>query len=49
MQTQPAVLAYASDQLDDDRELSLGYASVYPLAMITKIVLAQVLITALLR
>jgi len=49
MQTQPAVLAYASDQLDDDRELSLGYASVYPLAMITKIVLAQLLITALLR
>ena len=49
MQTQPAVLAYAADQLDDDRELSLGYASVYPLAMITKIVLAQLLITALLR
>jgi putative transport protein len=41
MQTQPAVLAYATDQLDDERELSLAYASVYPLAMIAKIVLAQ--------
>jgi uncharacterized transporter YbjL len=37
------VLAYASDQLDDERELTLGYASVYPMAMITKIVIAQVL------
>jgi putative transport protein len=43
MQTQPAVLAYASDQLDNERELTLGYASVYPVAMITKIVIAQVL------
>ena len=48
MQTQPAVLAYASDQLDDDRELTLGYASVYPLAMIVKIVVAQVLVGILL-
>ncbi len=48
MQTQPAVLAYASDQLDDERELSLGYASVYPLAMIAKIVIAQILIGLLL-
>jgi putative transport protein len=48
MQTQPAVLAYASDQLKDDRELSLGYASVYPLAIIAKIVIAQVLIELLL-
>jgi len=43
MQTQPAVLAYASDQLDDERELTLGYASVYPMAMIAKIVIAQIL------
>ena len=49
MQTQPAVLAYATDELEDDREVSLGYASVYPLAMITKIVLAQILIGVLLR
>ena len=48
MQTQPAVLAYASDQLDDDRELTLGYASVYPLAVIAKIVIAQVVISLLL-
>jgi putative transport protein len=48
MQTQPAVLAYASDQLEDERELTLGYASVYPLAMIAKIVIAQVLIGLLL-
>lgn len=48
MQTQPAVLAYASDQLEDERELSLGYASVYPLAMIAKIVVAQVLVALLL-
>ena len=48
MQTQPAVLAYASEQLDDDRELTLGYASVYPVAMIAKIVVAQLLIGLLL-
>ena len=43
MQTQPAVFAYASDQLDDDRDLTLGYASVYPMAMIAKILIAQIL------
>ena len=48
MQTQPAVLAYASDQLEDDRDLTLGYASVYPLAIITKIVVAQILVALLL-
>jgi len=48
LQTQPAVLAYAASELDDDRELSLGYASVYPLAMIAKIVIAQALVALLL-
>ena len=48
MQTQPAVLAYACDELDDEREVTLGYASVYPLAMISKIVIAQILIALLL-
>ena len=48
MQTQPAVLAYASGELEDEREVLLGYASVYPLAMITKIVIAQILIALLL-
>ncbi len=43
MQTQPAVLAHASEQLADDRELLLGYASVYPVAMISKIAIAQIL------
>lgn len=48
MQTQPAVLAYASDQLDDDRVVQLGYASVYPVAVIAKIVIAQALVELLL-
>ena len=48
MQTQPAVLAYASEQLDDEHELTRGYASVYPLAMIAKIAIAQILISLLL-
>jgi putative transport protein len=47
MQTQPAVLAYACDQCEDEREVSLGYASVYPVAMISKIVIAQALISLL--
>ena len=44
----PAVLSYASDQLQDERELTIGYATVFPLAMIAKIVLAQVLVSLLL-
>ena len=43
-QTQPAVLAFAAEQLDDDRELNLGYASVYPVAIIAKLVLAQLIL-----
>ena len=43
MQTQPAVFGYATDQLDDDHDVTLGYASVSPMAMITKIVIAQIL------
>ncbi len=43
-QTQPAVLAYAAEQLEDDRELNLGYASVYPVAIIAKLVLAQLIL-----
>lgn len=42
-QTQPAVLAYANEQTQNDAP-NLGYASVYPLAMIMKIILAQVLL-----
>jgi putative transport protein len=42
-QTQPAVLAYANEQTDADLRVGIGYALVYPAAMIAKILLAQVL------
>jgi putative transport protein len=42
-QTQPAVLAFANDRTGFDTRVALGYALVYPAAMIVKIVLAQVL------
>ena len=45
--TQPAVLAHASETTDDDPDVSIGYATVYPLAMFAKIIIAQVLITLL--
>lgn len=47
MQTQPAVLAYASEQQEDDTEVNVGYATVVPLAMILKIVLAPILLRLL--
>jgi putative transport protein len=47
MQTQPAVLAYASEQEADDTDVSVGYATVVPLAMIAKIVLAPALLRLL--
>jgi putative transport protein len=43
IQTQPAVLAFAQEQSDDDLP-SVGYARVYPIAIFLKIVLAQVLL-----
>jgi len=43
MQTQPAVLAFAVEQTGDDLP-NTGYASVYPVATISKIVLAQLLL-----
>ncbi|HEY9088356.1 MAG TPA: aspartate:alanine exchanger family transporter [Anaerolineaceae bacterium] len=43
MQTQPAVLGYALEQTENDLP-NLGYASVYPVAMITKIILAQLIL-----
>ncbi|MFZ0161521.1 MAG: TrkA C-terminal domain-containing protein [Kineosporiaceae bacterium] len=42
-QTQPAVLAFANDRTGFDNRVALGYALVYPAAMIVKILLAQVL------
>jgi putative transport protein len=42
LETQPAVLAFANEQTADDR-VSTAYAIVFPVAMLLKIVLAQVL------
>jgi putative transport protein len=42
-QTQPAVLAFANGRTGHDSRVALGYALVYPAAMITKILLGQVL------
>jgi putative transport protein len=41
-ETQPAVLAFASERSDDER-ISIAYALAFPVAMIAKIVLVQVL------
>ena len=46
MHTQPAVLGYALESAEDDSP-NVGYAMVYPVAMITKILLAQVVLLAL--
>ncbi len=48
IQTQPAVLAFAGERTADEGEVNLGYASVYPLAVIAKIVVAQVMLRILL-
>jgi putative transport protein len=42
-QTQPAVLAFANGRTGHDSRVALGYALVYPAAMIVKIVLGQIL------
>ncbi len=46
LQTQPAVLGYALEQAGNDLP-NIGYAEVYPIATIAKIVLAQLLLTLL--
>ncbi len=46
LQTQPAVLAFAVEQSRDELP-NVGYASVYPVAMISKIIIAQVLLVML--
>ena len=46
LQTQPALLGFALEQTDNDLP-NVGYATVYPLAMITKIMLIQVLLVIL--
>ncbi|MEY4753564.1 MAG: hypothetical protein RJA44_1239 [Pseudomonadota bacterium] len=42
-QTQPAVLAFANGRTGHDSRVAQGYALVYPAAMITKILLGQIL------
>ena len=42
-QTQPAVLAYANEQTHEDPRVNLGYALVYPVAMIIKVLAAPIL------
>lgn len=42
LQTQPAVLAYANEQADNGLP-DVGYATVYPVATIVKILLAQII------
>jgi putative transport protein len=46
LQTQPAVLGYALEQTGNDLP-NVGYATVYPVAIITKILLAQLLLMSL--
>jgi putative transport protein len=42
-QTQPAILAYVNDKTGYDTRIGVAYALVYPVAMIAKIIIAQVL------
>ena len=46
LQTQPAVLGFASERAGNDLP-NVGYATVYPVATVTKIVIAQLLLTLL--
>jgi putative transport protein len=46
IQTQPAVLAFANERAQNDLP-NMGYSSVYPMAMIAKILIAQLLLTLL--
>lgn len=43
LQTQPAVLAFALERTENDQP-NLGYATVYPFAMLLKILLVQLLL-----
>lgn len=44
IQTQPAVLAFAAERSDGDERIETGYAMVFPLAMILKLIVVQLLI-----
>lgn len=41
VQTQPAILAYCNGQTNMDPRIALGYAMVYPVAMVAKILFAK--------
>jgi putative transport protein len=41
--TQPAILAFANERTKFDTRVGLGYVLVYPAAMVSKILIAQVL------
>jgi len=43
--TQPALLAFANGRTGHDPRVALGYALVYPAAMVVKIVLAQLIVS----
>lgn len=42
-QTQPAILAFANESTGHDPRVTMGYALVYPVAMVVKIIVCQVL------
>lgn len=44
VQTQPAVLAFAAERADGDERVDAGYALVFPLSMILKLIIVQLLI-----
>jgi len=46
VQTQPAVLAFVNEQANSEQP-NIGYSSVFPIAMLAKIIFAQVLLTIL--
>jgi putative transport protein len=43
-QTQPAVLAFVSERTDGDERVEAGYALMFPLAMVAKLIIVQLLI-----
>jgi putative transport protein len=46
IQTQPAILAYATQQTDSDQP-NIWYVTVYPAAMVAKIILAQIIVSTI--
>jgi putative transport protein len=46
VQTQPAVLAFVNEQAKSEQP-NIGYSAVFPIATLSKIILAQVLLTIL--